>query len=173
VPGTQPVTGRTIATQLTNYGDRETSVAISPDGRSFVFVSDHGGTPDIWLRQVSGGEPLRLTNDAADEAHLAYAPDGESIYYTRTDADETGVWQIAVLGGQPRKIIDDAMKPAPSPDGRRLAYAAPGRLETAWRTGVSRSISGRSMAVKLGRSLETCVRTGVRRGPLGHAMAGG
>ena len=41
-----------VTTQLTNYGGTEASPALSPDGRSFVFVSDHGRTPDIWLRQV-------------------------------------------------------------------------------------------------------------------------
>jgi serine/threonine protein kinase len=68
-------TAQAVATQLTNYGGTEASGAISPNGRSFVFVSDHGGTPDIWLRQVSGGEPVRLTNDADEEANLVYAPE--------------------------------------------------------------------------------------------------
>jgi serine/threonine protein kinase len=62
--------GRTIVTQLTNYDGSETSAAIAPDGRSFAFVSKHGGTADIWLRQVSGGEPVRLTNDEAEESEL-------------------------------------------------------------------------------------------------------
>jgi Tol biopolymer transport system component len=117
-------TANAIATQLTNYGGRETSAALARDGRSFVFVSEHGGTPDIWLRQVSGGEPVRITNDAAEEADLAYAPDGESIYFTRTEGGRAGIWQVGALGGQPRKVLDDATKPAPSPDGQRLAYAA-------------------------------------------------
>jgi Tol biopolymer transport system component len=95
---------------------------LSPDGRSFVFVSDHGGTPDIWLRQVSGGEPVRLTNDDAEEADLAYAPDGESVYFTRVDANGIGIWQTGVLGGMPRKVVDNAQKPALSRDGRSLAY---------------------------------------------------
>jgi hypothetical protein len=56
----------TTVTQLTNHGGSETSGGISPDGRSFTFVSAHGGTPDIWLRQVSGGDAIRLTNDAAE-----------------------------------------------------------------------------------------------------------
>jgi len=125
----QQASANTIASQLTNYGGSEAGAALSPDGRSFVFVSDHGGTPDIWLRQVSGGDLVRLTNDEAEEADLAYAPDGESIYYTRTDSNGTGIWEIGALGGQPRKVLEGARKPAPSPDGRSLAYVtsdAPG-----------------------------------------------
>lgn len=116
----------TVATQLTNYGGTEASGALSPDGRSFAFESDHGGTPDIWLRQVSGGEPVQLTHDAAEEADLAYAPDGESIYFTRTDPAGSGIWQIGALGGQSRKMLDGAQKPAPARDGRRLAAVTQG-----------------------------------------------
>ena len=115
-------TSQTIATRLTDYGGNEMSPALSPDGRSFVFVSDHGGTPDIWLRQVSGGELVRLTNDAAEEDHLVYAPDAESIYFTRRDQGELAIWRIGTLGGQARKVIADGFSPAPSADGRSLAY---------------------------------------------------
>src|SRR5207237_935548 len=72
-------TAQVVPAQLTNYGGAEASPALSPDGRSFVFVSDHGGTPDIWLRQVSGGEPVQLTNDEPAETDLIYAPDGDAI----------------------------------------------------------------------------------------------
>jgi serine/threonine protein kinase len=117
---------RTIASQLTNYGGTESGGALSPDGRSFVFVSNHGGTPDLYLRQVSGGEPVRLTNDAAEEALPAFAPDGDRIYFTRIDEAGTGIWRTGVLGGEPRKVLDNAQTPALSPDGKRLAYVARG-----------------------------------------------
>jgi Tol biopolymer transport system component len=116
---------RTVATQLTEYGGQESSPAISPDGRAFVFVSDHGGTPDIWLRQITGGDPVRLTNDAAAESELSYSPDGESVYFTRSDVDGIGIWQIGVLGGRPRRIVAGARAAAPAPDGRRLAFWVP------------------------------------------------
>jgi Tol biopolymer transport system component len=118
-------TARTIATQLTSYGGRQTSATISPDGRSFAFVSDHAGTPDIWLRQISGGEPIRLTNDAVEESELAFAVDGESIYFSRLEKGTSAIWQIGTLGGQARTVITGAHSAAPSPDGRTLAYMVP------------------------------------------------
>ena len=121
-PSTPAPTARTIASQLTDYGGTEASGTLSPDGRSLAFVSDHGGTPDIWLRQVLGGEPVRFTNDAAPETDLAYASDGESIYFTRTEASGESIWQMGILGGQPRKVIAQGHSPAPAPDGRSLAY---------------------------------------------------
>jgi Tol biopolymer transport system component len=120
----------TTVTQLTNYGGGETSGVISPDGRSFAFVSAHAGAPDIWLRQVSGGDPIRLTNDPAEESDLAFAPDGELIYFTLPAANARDLWRVRALGGQPQKVLANARVPALSPDGRRVAYyrSEPGGL---------------------------------------------
>ena len=117
--------GEVIVSQLTNYDGSETSGAISPDGRWLAFVSNQGGTADLWVRQVSGGDPVRLTNDAATESSLVFAPDGENIYFTRSDGADTSIWRIGVLGGQPRKVLSEARAPAVAPDGRRIAWFAP------------------------------------------------
>ncbi|MGH8245681.1 MAG: TolB family protein, partial [Gammaproteobacteria bacterium] len=111
----------------------ERAGAISPDGKYFAFVSENGGAPDIWVRQVSGGEPVQVTRDAALETDLVYAPDGESVYYAtlapqhatpgpaQVSRGSWAVWRVASLGGAPRKILDGRY-PAPSLDGKRIAY---------------------------------------------------
>ena len=112
---------RTIATRLTSYGGNETYPALSPDGRTFVFVSDHGGSPDIWLRQVSGGEPVRLTNDPLEEAGFGLRA-RRRIDLFHQDRPEWFVYLAdRALGGQSRKILADASMAVPAPDGRSLA----------------------------------------------------
>jgi Tol biopolymer transport system component len=115
-------TGRAVVAQLTNYGGAEWSGALAPDGRSFVFVSSRETTPDIWLRQTSGGDPVRLTNDAAVESDLVYSPDGDSIYYTRRGGDDTSIWQIGAIGANARRLVRNAQMPSPSRDGAYLAW---------------------------------------------------
>lgn len=110
---------------LARYTGTERSAAISPDGKFFAFVSNRGGQPDIWVRQVSGGDPVQITHDPAAKLDVVYAPDSESIYYSTAGAQRT-IWRVGVLGGTPRKIVEDARYPAPSPDGKRLAYVGSG-----------------------------------------------
>ena len=106
---------------LASYTGTERSGAISPDGKFFAFVSERGGRPDIWVRQVSGGDPVQITRDGGTKLDLVYAPDGESIYYS-SSANPRTIWRIGVLGGTARKILEDARYPAPSPDGKSLAF---------------------------------------------------
>jgi serine/threonine protein kinase/Tol biopolymer transport system component len=108
--------------QLTNYTGTERESAISPDGRYFAFVSDRGGSADIWVRQVSGGEPVQITRDAAVESDLVYARDGESIYFVTGGPQNASIWQVGTLGGTPRKLVERGRSPAPSPDAKHLAY---------------------------------------------------
>jgi serine/threonine protein kinase len=115
-----------VTTQLTDYGGTESGGALAPDGRSFVFVSDHGGTPDLWIRQVSSSEPIRLTMDLAQESNPVFSPDGEVVYFSREGANGNEIWRIGALGGQPKKVFDRARAPVPSPDGRHLAYLTEG-----------------------------------------------
>jgi hypothetical protein len=61
---------------------------------------------------------------------IAVTPDGRDVYYaTVTDDDWGTVHRVATDGRRPARVISDGMSPAISPDGRYLAYAAPGPSE--------------------------------------------
>ena len=116
------VGSRALVTVLTGNGGFASNPALAPDGGSFVYVSDDRGQPDIFRRQIEGGDPVPLTQDAATEADLVFAPNGEWVYFTRQDAGPSAIWRVGALGGNARKVVDNARAPAVSRDGRHLAY---------------------------------------------------
>ena len=51
---------RTLA-RLTFDDGLQIGATWSPDGRFIAYSSDRGGKFDIWVQQVSGGDPVRIT----------------------------------------------------------------------------------------------------------------
>jgi len=100
--------------------------AVSPDGNTLAFNSDRGGTGDfdIWVRPISGENPLRLTNHPSDDFQPSFSPDGTKIVF-RSERDGGGIYVIETLnsevqGGQARRVADRGSFPKYSPDGTRI-----------------------------------------------------
>jgi serine/threonine protein kinase/WD40 repeat protein len=106
---------------------------LAPGGDLMAYTSDRegNGNLDIWVQQVSGGEPLRLTDHPADDWFPSFSPDGSKIAF-RSERDGGGIYLIDALavGGEPRRIADKGSVPRYSPDGRWIAYIVfPASLE--------------------------------------------
>lgn len=103
--------------------------ALSPDGKLIAYASDRmgEGNLDIWLRHVSGGDPIRLTKHPGDDHQPSFTPDGGSIVF-RSTRDGGGIYVMPALGGEARVVAKGGFNPRVSPDGTRVVYfvAAPG-----------------------------------------------
>ena len=126
-PLRQRVRWTTALFMVTADGGLTASPAISRDGKLLAFASDraNGDNLDIWVRQIGGGEPLRLTQDPADESDPAFSPDDAMIAF-RSEKDRGGVYIVPALGGTPVLLAARGRTPRFSPDGRWIAYAVGG-----------------------------------------------
>ena len=126
-------------TQLGHGPVVEHGPAISPDGKWIAYLSNARGPTDVWVRFLSGGDPINLTatttlaiQSRTDLGGLAISPDGSSIAFdagaTRdTPAPEFDAWVIpAPLGGAPRKVVQLGRALRWSPDGTQIAFVRPG-----------------------------------------------
>ncbi|WP_269849113.1 TolB family protein [Methanosarcina horonobensis] len=72
----------TNQTQLTNTSYNEWNPSFSPDGKWIAYVSDEGGSPDIWLRDIEGNYRARITNNIGRiDSIPRWSPDGSEIVF--------------------------------------------------------------------------------------------
>jgi Tol biopolymer transport system component/DNA-binding winged helix-turn-helix (wHTH) protein len=110
-------------TRLTWDSGLTTDSVISPDGKLVAYASDRSGEGnlDVWVKQVAGGEPIRLTRNAADDRFPDFSPDGSQIVF-RSERQGGGIYLISTLGGEERLLAPLGRNPRFSPDGNWIAY---------------------------------------------------
>ena len=98
--------------------------ALSPDGRLLAYVGSNQRGTDLFVRLVSGGEPVRITHDQALEAHPAFSPDGARIAYARRDSagGPASIWVVPSLGGQAAEVVTEGDMPTWAPGGDEIAF---------------------------------------------------
>src|SRR5207244_1103225 len=77
--------------QLTNESGLEITPAFSPDGKMLAYAAGQPGRTSIMVRQISGGDAIRLANGLAPQ----WSPDGSKLVYV----DSAGIATVPVLGG--------------------------------------------------------------------------
>jgi Tol biopolymer transport system component/DNA-binding winged helix-turn-helix (wHTH) protein len=113
-------------TRLTFDDGLQIGATWSPDGRFIAYSSDRGGKFDIWVQQVSGGDPIQVTKGAGTNWQPDWSPDGRYIAY-RSENGDGGLYIIPALGGAElaRKIAPFGYYPRWSPDGSQLLCRTP------------------------------------------------
>lgn len=106
---------------------RTTALASMTGGPEQVLV---GGTVGLALLDASTGEQLALLDDLSRVAgparvgDVALGPD-QTIWYTVASENEyASLWRLSADEPEPAQVVARGYSPAPSPDGRFLAYIA-------------------------------------------------
>jgi len=130
-------------TQVTTGGARSEWPMWSPDGSMLYFVSNRGGSENLWSRNANSGEPRQLTKFTSGRTLWpSISADGKSIVFER----DFGVWVYDIAAGSSRKV-SIALRGAPagnaiehltltngfrelalSPDGKKIAFTARGEV---------------------------------------------
>jgi Tol biopolymer transport system component/DNA-binding winged helix-turn-helix (wHTH) protein len=118
----EPPRQRTL-TRVTFDDGLQSEPTWSPDGRYIAFSSDRGGKFDIWVQQVSGGDPIQITKGPGHHWQPDWSPDGKYIAY-RSEEGEGGIYVVPALGGAglERKIAPFGYYPQWSPDGSQVLF---------------------------------------------------
>jgi dipeptidyl aminopeptidase/acylaminoacyl peptidase len=74
-----------VPRRLTGGAGRDRAPRFSPDGRFVAFLSDRGGTNQLYVIAVDGGEALAVTGMARGVADFDWCPDGRRLVVAAED----------------------------------------------------------------------------------------
>lgn len=107
--------------QITTSPALDIFPALSPDGTALAYASDHDGSFEIYVRQLTpGGDEVQLTSDGGQNLQPAWSPDGTRIAYYSHARD--GIWLVPAFGGVGQQLTTFGSDPTWSPDGRQIAF---------------------------------------------------
>jgi Tol biopolymer transport system component len=109
--------------KLTDIPGREYQPSLSPDGKSFVYVSSQSGNADIFLSRVGGRNPINLTsNSTVNDFQPAFSPSGDLIAF-RSERNGGGIFLMGASGESVRRLTDIGYFPSWSPDGKEIVFS--------------------------------------------------
>jgi len=122
-PQHAPASPERTLTRVTFDDGLQIGATWSPDGRFIAYTSDRGGKFDVWVQQVSGGDPVQITRGPGPNWQPDWSPDGKFIAY-RSEAGDGGLFVVPALGGEglQRRVTSFGYYPHWSPDGQQILF---------------------------------------------------
>jgi eukaryotic-like serine/threonine-protein kinase len=124
---TRPAPFQNFAVSKATETGKSTLVAISPDGKYILSVTNDGGQQSLWLRNIPTGSNTQVIPPApVNYRGLRFSPDGNYLYFVRGESGSNSfhyLYRAPVLGGTPEKLVTDIDSNLSfSPDGKKIVY---------------------------------------------------
>ncbi|QCE35473.1 Tol-Pal system protein TolB [Acetobacteraceae bacterium] len=102
----------------------DTSPCFSPDGKRIVFNSDRGGSPQLYIMNVDGGEAKRISYGNGRYGSPVWSPTGDVIAFTRINGNGFSLG-VMFPDGTGERILTEGFTvegASFSPNGRVLTF---------------------------------------------------
>ena len=111
-----------LTSDTSNYDDWGAS--FSPNGHKIAFVSDMGGTFDVWTMNSDGTNPNQVTT-AAGAAYTSWSPDGQWILFDSYISGSDEIYRVHPDGSHRRALTSLPVSGQGadwSPSGDRITF---------------------------------------------------
>ena len=114
--------------RLTDDAFVERDLSVSPDGGRLVYISDRGGSMQIWEHDLATGEARLILKDSRGPRYPTFSPDGTHIAFQEVGPRGTQDFTVHVLDTQKgkRRKLRNSPKIWPG----RMAWSADGNYIT-------------------------------------------
>jgi len=68
--------------QITMLGTDNERPEWSPDSKQIAFISDHGGSAQVWIMNADGSNARQITNLSTEAGGVLFSPDGKKLVFT-------------------------------------------------------------------------------------------
>jgi Tol biopolymer transport system component len=75
-------------------------------GNRVAFMSDRGGSWEVYSIDLDGSDLVQLTNNRANDGLPTWSPDGQTIAFVSDEGGAWAVWAIDSDGANRRKLFD-------------------------------------------------------------------
>lgn len=104
----------------------EVSPSLSPDGKKIAFVSNRGGSPQVYVRDLAAKSGERRVSSAGGySTSPSWSPAGDRIAFTSQAGGKFSLYTVNPDGSDQRILVSgdgDCTDPSYSPDGRYVVY---------------------------------------------------
>ena len=111
--------------RLSQSGGIDTEAVYAPDGASIYFVSDRGGSPQIYRMGAGGGSAERITFQGGYNISPAISPDGRWLAFISRIGGAFKLQVMELGSGNIASVTDtsDDERPSFAPNSRLIMYA--------------------------------------------------